>query len=134
MISLKRLCRNCGEPFDSTRSNQKYCCYECKMEAAYREKRLADKAGLPATYSAAAVDSIDKLNTVLAQHGYKMSNATLYNALRYSDRQFRDEFGVYNVPAVMQFAMDNFERFKVRTENDSGSKSERQNQEHIEEV
>jgi hypothetical protein len=136
MINLKRLCKNCGEPFESTRSKQKYCCYECKMEAAYREKRLANqgKQETIKVSNSTIVDSLSSLQKLLAHRGYKLSSATLYNALRYSDRQFRDEFGVYNVPAVMQFAKENFARFKVSTENDTGSKGEEQNQEHIEEV
>ena len=136
MITLKKLCRNCGEPFDSSRSNQKYCCYECKMEASYRDQRLAaqGKKDNLLVSDNTIVDSLASLNRLLRKHGYRMSVATLYSALRYSDRQFRDEYGVYNIPAVLQFAKENFARFKVSTNNDTGSKGEEQNQEHIEEV
>jgi hypothetical protein len=136
MITLKKLCRNCGTPFDSTRSNQKYCCYECKMEAAYREQRLAARKEKDnvAISDDTVIDSFASLNRLLRKHGYRMSVATLYSALRYSDRTFRDEYGVYNIPAVLQFAKEHFARFKVRTDDDTGSKGEEQNQEHIEEV
>lgn len=136
MISLKRLCRNCGEPFDAARGNQKYCCYECKMEAAYREKRLAFKQQKrPVMVSAQTVcDTLTCLQRVLYKHGYRLSIGTLCNALRYSSKEFRDSYGVYNIPAVLQFAKENFARFKVRADRDTGSESQDESQDDFEEV
>ena len=135
MINLKRLCRNCGAAFTADNIQQKYCCYECKMEASYREKRLAfqHKKDTVRVSNSTVCDTLAGLQQVLLRHGYRLSVGTLSNAMRYSSEKFQDNYGVYNIPVVLRFAQEHFARFKVSEDNDTGSKSKSKSESVLEE-